>query len=381
MEGLRGFAVTLVFLQHYSRQSLLLDLSPGAAHVFAAAFRHYGNLGVELFFVLSGYLIYGHLVKRAPPFGRFMARRVQRIYPAFLCVLAMATAALILVGPSARFPQSPWQGALYLAENVALLPGLFPIVPIVAVAWTLSYEMFFYLAAGVVVLGAKMDKMSRDTRLLIIAAISCAFFAAAFTHIPDFPMRMMPFFAGMLIAEGVGQRIPAWLGLAAPIASFLVSSGNLLPPVWAEFFHTVAFFLLCAVCFRGIGLVSAWMRWAPIRWLGNMSYSFYLVHGFVVRAGMLLIAKVLAAPMPAWLFWALLPALYAAALGCSAVLFVAVEKPISLQSKPRGTPNPASALSADRHLQPRRDFSQRTTLSGWLAAYLNCVAVILRSMF
>ena len=44
MEGLRGFAVTLVFLQHYTRQSLLIGMSPGAAHDFAAAFRNYGNL-------------------------------------------------------------------------------------------------------------------------------------------------------------------------------------------------------------------------------------------------------------------------------------------------------------------------------------------------
>ena len=47
MEGLRGFAVTLVFLQHYSVQSQLIGLQPGPALYFAGVFRTYGNYGVE----------------------------------------------------------------------------------------------------------------------------------------------------------------------------------------------------------------------------------------------------------------------------------------------------------------------------------------------
>src|SRR4249919_1955085 len=80
MEGLRGFAVTLVFLHHYTVQAQLIGLSPGPTSVVATALRSYGNLGVELFFVLSGYLIYGTLVRRPPSFAGFMARRFQRIY-------------------------------------------------------------------------------------------------------------------------------------------------------------------------------------------------------------------------------------------------------------------------------------------------------------
>ena len=72
MEGLRGIAVTLVFLQHYTVQSLLIGLSPGPTFAVATAFRQYGNLGVELFFVLSGYLIYGTLVRKPPTFIGFM---------------------------------------------------------------------------------------------------------------------------------------------------------------------------------------------------------------------------------------------------------------------------------------------------------------------
>ena len=339
MEGLRGFAVTLVFLQHYTRQSLLIGMSPGAAHDFAAAFRNYGNLGVELFFVLSGFLIYGHLVSRAPTFKRFMARRIQRIYPAFLVVFAMAVAGIVLTTHSGKIPHNSWLAVIYLTENIALLPGLFPIVPIVSVAWTLSYEMFFYLAAGVLVLGTRMTKMSRNLRIAIVAVLTCAFLAASFAHIPYFPNRMMPFFAGMLLAEGIGERVPPWVGLAAPVVGFVIAANHLLPPAFEELFQTVMFFLLCAVCFRGAGRVSACMSWAPIRWLGNMSYSYYLVHGFVVRSVMLLLARMMApAEVPDWLFWSLLPVLYCATILGSALLFVLVEKPISLRPRPSNIP-------------------------------------------
>jgi hypothetical protein len=70
---------------------------------------------------------------------------------------------------------------------------------------------------------------------------------------------MMPFFAGMMLAEGLGSRIPRWMGWAAPIAAFAVSVTHSLPIVAGEFVQTTAFFVLCAVCFRGDGVVSAWM--------------------------------------------------------------------------------------------------------------------------
>jgi peptidoglycan/LPS O-acetylase OafA/YrhL len=62
-----------------------------------------------------------------------------------------------------------------------------------------------------------------------------------------------------------------------------------------------------------------------------MSYSYYLVHGFVVRITMVMLARVLPLGMPDWMFWACMPVLYAATLLTSSVLFVAVEKPVSLR--------------------------------------------------
>ena len=331
MEGLRGLAVTLVFFQHYTVQSQLIGLPPGAASSFAAVFSNYGNLGVELFFVLSGYLIYGTLVRKAPSFIHFIARRYQRIYPAFLTMFAFALALTVLVPIPGKIPDETWRAAAYLAANLALIPGIVPMVRIVDVAWSLSYEMFFYFATSALVLSIGVSRFHAKRRSAVLWVLTLAFIAASLFHIPNFPARMLPFFAGMLLAEGVGKRVPTWAGWLLPLGAFAAGAAGLLSgPLW-EPFHTAAFFALCAVCFREDGVVSAAMAWTPLRWLGNMSYSYYLAHGFVVRITMVVLGKILHGAMPETLFWALIPVLYIVTLAVSALLFVSVEKPFSLR--------------------------------------------------
>jgi exopolysaccharide production protein ExoZ len=339
MEGLRGLAVTLVFLQHYAVQAELIGLAPGGMTAAAAAtFHRYGNLGVELFFILSGYLIYGTLVRHAPRFLAFMARRMERIYPTFLVVFAVALGLGGLAPVPSKIPEGFWPATSYLAANLALLPGLLPIRGVVDVAWTLSYEMFFCITCAVLVLGTGLHRASRSWRLVVLFGLTFAFVAASFCPIPYFPVRMMPFFAGMLLAEGMGARVPAWLAWVAPIASVLLSA-LLRPGASAnELLHTVAFFALCAVCFRGAGRTSAVMIWAPLRWLGNISCSYYLMHGFVVRTAMLLLGHALPSGMPTWLFWWLMPVVFTATLVASAGLFVLIEKPLSLRPNTKWRP-------------------------------------------
>ncbi len=331
MEGLRGVAVTLVFLQHYAVQAQLVGLSPGSTAVFASIARAYGNFGVELFFVLSGYLIYGTLVRRSPPFLGFMARRCQRIYPAFLVVFALALALTLLAPDQAKLPHEPWRAAAMIGANLALLPGLFPIPRIVDVAWSLSYEIFFYVVTAAVVLKAGMGRLPGRRRVRILLVCFGLFVLTCFAGPAGFPLRMMPFFAGMLLAEGEGGHVPAWLGWAAPALAIIAVALHILPETWNEIAQTAAFFALCAVCFRGKGVVSGWMTWAPLRWLGNMSYSYYLLHGFVVRIAMVMLARLLPNGMSDWMFWVAMLGLYVATLAASAVLFLWVERPLSLQ--------------------------------------------------
>ena len=344
MEGLRGFAVFLVFLVHYVT---LVDpwLSEKAAiHVFARSLLTIGHTGVDLFFVLSGYLIYGSLISRDQRFVRFMSRRIQRIYPAFIVVFGIYIVMSFAFPSESKIPPGAVEGLIYLAQNFLLLPGLFPIEPLITVAWSLSYELFYYMAIPLIIAVFRLrDRSSvwRTLFFLCVAGLISGYCLAYGGHI-----RLIMFIAGILLYEAMdSQWVPtpsSLLGLAALSIGFLAilvvplkgSAGSVLK-VNTLF---VAFFLLCLTCFRN---PSAWLprafSWTPLRWLGNMSYSYYLLHGLALKASFLALSKVNPGEsFGSWFFWALLPPMFVLTLVPTAALFLLIERPFSLaQSRNR----------------------------------------------
>lgn len=202
-------------------------------------------------------------------------------------------------------------------------------VRIVDVAWSLSYEMFFYLTTGFLILGLRAGRLRRPARLVLLAVLSAVFLIGSLT-LEWVPVRMIPFFAGMALVEGLGSRVPNWAGWAL-VLGLAVLSTHWPGPVLGQLVQTTCFFLLCAVCFHSAGRVSHLMCWAPLRWLGNMSYSYYLVHGFVVRMSMTILAHALPGALPPVAFWVLMILVFVATLAGLALLFVGVEKPMSLR--------------------------------------------------
>ncbi|OYY93743.1 MAG: acyltransferase [Hydrogenophilales bacterium 28-61-23] len=348
MEGMRGFAVFLVFLVHYvtlikpwiSGEQTLLALA-GAIHTI-------GNTGVDLFFVLSGYLIYGSLISRRQAFFRYMARRVERIYPTFVVVFAVYIALSFVFPAENKIPAPGAEGMLYVVQNLLLLPGLFPIEPMITVAWSLSYEMFYYLAIpfAIALFGLRERGIVWRVAFFLAVAAATAIYSAAYGgHV-----RLIMFVSGILLFEAIENRdIPtpsSFIGLLALASGLLLT---LLPITGSSGFALkigilfVAFFILGLACFRD---PTAWLprtfSWTPMRWLGNMSYSYYLLHGLALKAGFLALAIVLPiADQGAWLFWLLLPAMFALTLIPSALLFLTVERPFSLT--PRRTKNLAAS--------------------------------------
>src|SRR5262245_53912048 len=134
IEGVRGFAVLLVFCAHYhvffGSKLLPQSISFTISHFLGTI----GHSGVDLFFVLSGYLIYSRLLWKPVGYWKFWRRRVQRIYPTFLCVFVL----YVLLGLLLRYRTEMAGGAfatgIYLLQNAALMPGLFEITPLITVA-------------------------------------------------------------------------------------------------------------------------------------------------------------------------------------------------------------------------------------------------------
>jgi peptidoglycan/LPS O-acetylase OafA/YrhL len=348
MEGMRGFAVFLVFLVHYA--TLMSPLAKKGTD-FAAILEwvhSLGNAGVDLFFVLSGYLIYGSLISRPQSFLKFIRRRVARIYPAF-CVVFAIYIALSLANPAlSKFPKEAAAAWLYFFQNFLLLPGLFPIEPMITVAWSLSYEMFYYLVIPLIVALFGMRKRSTKWRVsfFIGAAVAIALYCLANGgHI-----RLAMFISGVLLYEALQDRslspagsATALVALVAGLIATTIPMSGAAGAVIKTAILFSTFFVLCYSCFsQPRAWLSRGFSWTPLRWLGNMSYSYYLLHGLALKIAITALLPAAGSVRHEALFVAgMLPIMFVVTLLPTAALFLFVERPMSLATPPR---RPAGAV-------------------------------------
>ena len=337
MEGLRGYAVFLVFFVHFGSQIAGYLPAHSATSDIAASLKTMGNAGVDLFFVLSGYLIYGKLISRPQPFLTFMRRRVERIYPTFIAVFALYVIFSYLRPSEDKIPHSFLHGLGYLAANFFLLPGLFPINAMITQAWSLSYEIFFYLAIPLVVMLTGMRVWNPRTRIALFLLVTVAF--VIYCSAEGGHVRLIMFVSGIFLYEVIRNRL--WAAPPQLLAPLAVLGGLALlnaPLTGAAGFSLkicalfVAFFVLCHVCFvHPSAWVSRLLSLTPIRWFGNMSYSYYLMHGLALKAVFIVLARVVHHPGHSQLwFWAVLPCVFVLSIIPSAGLFLLVERPFSL---------------------------------------------------
>ena len=343
MEGIRGLAVLLVFLVHYV--TLMGPWLVEGSVTFRAAehIRGLGNVGVDLFFVLSGYLIYGMLIEKSRPIVPYLRRRAARIYPTFTVVFCIYLVLSFVMPSQSRIPEGALDAAVYIAQNYFLLPGIFDITPIITVAWSLSYEFFYYLAVPAVIALLFLRKWPRRVRVLFFLVGS----ALLFWHfaVNGGLMRLLMFVPGILMYEVIAgkmiRKIPpvgilALVGALVAIAFLNIREA----PSWQKYSMLyVLFFVFCLESFAGDGFTTRVFSWAPIRWLGNMSYSYYLIHGLGLKAIFLVMGKLLPGQQnDALIFWLCLLPFFLVTLIPSAALFIFVEKPRSLPANGRQGP-------------------------------------------
>jgi len=337
MEGMRGLAVFLVFLVHYTTLVSPWLTAGGTVAATATRLHAMGNVGVDLFFVLSGYLIYGTLIEKPRSLVRYFRRRVERIYPTFLVVFVVYLVLSLLLPRQSKIPTDSLLGAAeYLVANLLLLPGLLPIEPMITVAWSLSYEMFYYLVVPLILGGLGLRRWPRRWRVLAFGLASLAGLGYALAY-GGVHIRLVMFVSGILLFEAMdSEALPRidLLGLLALLVGLAVIDRLAGGPLrYAVLFG--AFFLLCHATFYGNARAHRLFCWTPLRWLGNMSYSFYLIHGLVLKAAFLVLARA-SAPAGDWgpvAFWTWLPVMFLLTLPPAGVLFALVEKPFSLPAK------------------------------------------------
>ncbi|WP_282604411.1 acyltransferase [Pelagibius sp. Alg239-R121] len=341
IEGLRGLGAFMVFLVHYA--TLVKPWVPEGSFTYDLneTLFSIGNVGVDVFFAISGFLIYAMLIRRERPILPYAKRRIFRIYPVFLAVMLLYTALSLALPDQSKIPAGESEAAWYLVANYLLFPGILDIDPMITVAWSLSYEMFFYLVMPLILPIFRLRELSPRLRVIFWFALWVVVYLAVPQH-----FRASMFIAGIMVYETaqviVRERSSPALTLLA-LAAFVV----VLAFKTSIHFDLVTFknagkvnqvmlfgacYLLCVAVFCKDGWLSRFFSRRYLRYFGNISYSFYLIHGLTLKFFFLVLGVVLPSESYAGFFWfwlLFLPAFIAASV-VSAGLFLLVERPYSL---------------------------------------------------
>ena len=307
IEGLRGIAVSLVVLFHAGL------LSKSATQITG------GFIGVDLFFVVSGFLITGLLIRERERTGRismsrFYARRVRRILPAAMVVLLVtfvAANSLITLVDRPSVMQDGASAALSIANiRFSMTTDYFNPVSYSPFLhyWSLGVEEQFYLVwpALMAIVAWKAPRLGAGVALTIVVVASFVASLAITTSSTSTAFYMLPtrawqLGAGGLVAVGVGSfdRLPraiqavagqllafaGWGALAALItAAIVIDSVSTSYPGLAAIVPTIAGVLLIASGQERTG-PGVLLRLAPVRFLGKISYSLYLWHWPILILG------------------------------------------------------------------------------------------------
>jgi peptidoglycan/LPS O-acetylase OafA/YrhL len=290
VEGLRGLAVLVVVLFH-----------AGLAGMIG------GFVGVDVFFVISGFLITGLLLREHERTGRigllqFYARRARRLLPAALVVLtATLVVSLNLVAPLDR-PAVGLDGAVAALSigniRFALVAGDYfssvtdpsPFLHF----WSLGVEEQFYLVwPALILLVARGARARRRVAVALVGIVAVSLAAnvvvtdiAANWAFYSLPTRAWELGIGGLLAVGAGAvaRIPGrivgltgWLGFVGVGVAVLTFDSSLAYPGVAALLPVIGTVAMLAGGSRdwGPGIL---LSLPPLRYLGRISYSLYLVH-------------------------------------------------------------------------------------------------------
>ena len=200
----------------------------------------------------------------------------MRIYPAFLvstCIIAA-----VFYGPE-RFLTWSFLGNLLFLNG---LPEL-GVAPVNVATWSLFFEFAFYIAFPAIVLFRSRSGIT-TWHVLGFAAVALA----ALSFLPSWYFRFLMFFGGALLASLSRARIDrllAWTSDATVLPLYLASTA------YFSFSPGFRYFIPCTQrrpscwCFASsteTALSPSSSPQEPLRWIGNTSYSFYLIHGFAI---------------------------------------------------------------------------------------------------
>lgn len=316
LDGLRGIAVIMVLAWHFV--GVMVNPAAGAWSFAAYNTLRLGRTGVDLFFVLSGFLITGIVLDRTRSMTHFLAcfyaRRSLRILPPYLALVG-AFWLLIAMGMDNRgvndqiplwrhltFTQNWW-----MAEHSTLGPEA------MAATWYVAIEEQYYIVAPLILMTIPRSWLAP---FMLLTAVSSALFRALIYAGPDTgisayiltPSRLDGLAIGGLLAwmwrDAAGR---AWLqahaGALTQVTALallgMVALGALMARdiawhmfMWGHSYLALLSMLIIACTVLKTGSASLrHLRDARLRFIGTISYSLYLFHPCIFGAMILLLGR------------------------------------------------------------------------------------------
>ena len=286
--------VTIQYLRAVAAALIVFQHAMGIpAFIYYTA--HFGTVGVDLFFMISGFIMWTTTREPGRGPGAFWLARIIRIVPLYwLFTAAYVVAALVT--PESFFKLK--LDAAHIIKSFLFIPATHPNLglpaPVFTLGWTLNYEAFFYLFFGLCLLIADLR-----LRFIVIAAIFCMLTILGTWLQPTGPILssyldpvMLEFLSGIVLAI-----LAPYLARCGPVLGALLFAAGV---VWIGTVYAydmalprlVSHAIPSILAVTGALMLEPWARAHPSRiglLLGDASYSIYLIHPFAQRAFLLVV--------------------------------------------------------------------------------------------
>ena len=293
LDALRAIAVSLVLVEHWLHALPLVQVA------------NFGGLGLDLFFVLSGFLITGILLRsktksegnklsKKQTLKDFFARRVLRIFPLYYVVVIVAT-----LGNKGLIDEALVYNLTYTTNYFVMMHGQW--AGNFGHFWSLAVEEQFYLLWPLLILWIPFKWLLRVFALLILGAIvyRILLFQATENFVVSTVGTVACFDAlalGATLAylaharkKALERILKLWFIPVLLLGFFIamktlpaLSSEHLLNTVALRFlFSGIAFYVVGWCAFSNLGFMKPVMHWKPLLFMGQISYGMYLFHNFV----------------------------------------------------------------------------------------------------
>ncbi len=269
LQYLRAIAALVVVYSHTVTQ----------VPMYEARLLHFGGFGVDIFFVISGFIMV-FIARPGDTPRRFLTNRISRVVPLYWA-MTLLMAVILLIAPDV------FKTAQY--DTVVVLKSLFFIPhfsqsypdmlwPIVAPGWSLNYEMYFYCIFAIALLAPLRHQV------WVISAIIAVVYVLATLSQSNHPVSLFlqdaivfEFVLGMLLAKTwlAGWRVGQWTALSLIVAGFVILLMDLPLP------RLVSFGIPSLMVVIGtLNFSMPRIDWMVL--LGDSSYALYLWHIFAL---------------------------------------------------------------------------------------------------